>query len=184
VNRRVIRGLRRGLALIVAARPEADEGDVLVERAAGGDVQHLDAPADAEHREVAFERPAGQGDLESVTRRIDLDPAPFPKPLAVERGIDILAPGQHESIEIVEGGLRRIVRAGEERHRLPAGRLDRVQVVFQLGGTAPGDADPRPPPRHRLALPTPQHDITLLDFPDQVKKPTPVDEVAIRFVCI
>ena len=33
---------------------------------------------------------------------IDLDPASVPKPLTVERRIDVLAPRQHEPVEIIE----------------------------------------------------------------------------------
>src|SRR2546427_9390346 len=152
VHRRVLGRFRRGLALIVAAGPEAEEGDVLVERPAGRDVQHLDAAADAEDGEGAPGRLPGQRNPQGIPRMIDLDPASFPEPLAVERRIDVLAPRQHEAVEAVERDLPGVLGARKQRHHLASGRLNRVQVILQLGGATPGDPDPRAIARTGSAL--------------------------------
>src|SRR2546428_806613 len=88
---------------------------------------------------------------------------------AVERRIDVLAPRQHEAVEAVERDLRGILGARKQRHHLASGRLNRVQVILQLGGATPGDPDPRAIARTGSGLPTLRHGITLLDFRDQVK---------------
>jgi hypothetical protein len=53
-----------------AERPAVDvvgrRRAVLVQRAAGGDVHDLHPAADAQQRDVALERPAGQRELEGV----------------------------------------------------------------------------------------------------------------------
>ena len=58
--------------------------DVLHERAAGDDVEELDAAADGEEREIAIERESGQADLVLVTIRVDVDRA-VPLGFAVSR---------------------------------------------------------------------------------------------------
>jgi hypothetical protein len=98
---------------------------MLLERPAAGDVEELQPAADAEHRHVALERGAAEGDLEPVafgveTRRHRVVLG------AVERRVDVGAAAQHQPVEQVEqlvGALgARLVHRQEERQ--PAGLRD------------------------------------------------------------
>jgi len=76
-------------------------GEVLHEVAATGDVQHLQAAADGEHRHVARESALEQGELGAVARR--------PNTLrlgvrlrAVRLGIEVVAAREQQPVEHVE----------------------------------------------------------------------------------
>ena len=108
-------------------------GQVLVERAAEGDVQHLHAAADAEDGHVALERRARQRDLEPValgSRAVGLRVGLG----AVGGRVDVGAAGQHQarrSGRAVAPG-RRPRRRGAAGTREPAGVLDRVRSTLRV----------------------------------------------------
>ena len=77
-------------------------GNVLHERAAERDVEHLDAPAHAEGRLVALDERAAQRELGRVAQRVDgpglgdgIGPVPF--------GLDVAAAGDDHGVDGVEG---------------------------------------------------------------------------------
>ena len=110
--------------------------DVLHERAAAGDVQHLHAAADGENRQIARAGGRDEGDLELVARRIDvLDP--LMRRLAVSRGLDVAAAGQQQAVDARQRLLDRHRRV-EDAH-LAAGVKDRLPVVFELPARGNGD---------------------------------------------
>ena len=87
-----------------------DVGHVLDQRAAGGDVHHLHAAADAEQRQVALERAAAERHLEGVA-------------LGVLADVD--AAGEHEAVDAVQhlvGMLGRDGVRGEQQRRAPPAR--------------------------------------------------------------
>ena len=110
--------------------------DVLHERAAGGDVQHLGAAADREQRQVGRHRPARQIDLELVAPRLGIFDRRVPL-LAVEHGVDVAAAGQEQAVELAEQLARAL--ADLEHARPSAGLFDRRDVVVQAA--APREAD-------------------------------------------
>ena len=73
-------------------------GQVLHQRAAAGDVDQLHAPADAEHRQVALDRRAGQRDLERVALGHRVDGLRV-RPLAVAGRVDVGAAGEHQPVD-------------------------------------------------------------------------------------
>ena len=77
-------------------------GQVLVQRAAAGDVQHLQAAADAEQRQPAFERRRDERELGGVAGRAHA--AGLRVRLRAERGrVDVPAARQDESVQPCRG---------------------------------------------------------------------------------
>ncbi len=102
---------------------------MLDQRAAERDREQLLAAADAEHRQVAGERAAGQRELGRGAALLQRHRR-MPPGIAVERRIDVEgAARHHQRVEPVEPlpGQRRVVR---QRDRQAAGGDDRLGVVL------------------------------------------------------
>ena len=104
-------------------RSRLDRGrDVLHQRAAGGDVQHLGAAADRQQRHVAGHRAARQIDLELVAARLRVVGQRVAI-LAVEDRVDVAAAGQQDPVDFVQHLARAL---GDLEHARPgAGLFDR-----------------------------------------------------------
>ena len=107
--------------------------DVLHEVAAEGDVQHLHAPANCQHRQVGGERGPHQRDLEGVAaglggRRSSGGPG------AVERRVDVAAAGQQHAVHPSDHGVRAHRRGSARRLRRRRGGSTRRSRPS--GGTA------------------------------------------------
>ena len=86
--------------------------DVLPERPAERDVEHLRAAADREHRLVGLERPARQQHLGAIELGVDLDRAVGARLLAVQRRLDVGTAREAETVaEVEELAQRRLRRA-------------------------------------------------------------------------
>ena len=109
-----------GLALAVARQ-------VLVQRAAAGDVERLRAAADAQQRHPALDRRAGERELEGVQRRLGRpELARGARARRRPRG-QVRAAGEADAVEA--GDQRLEVRHARRQHDgHPAGALDRLQV--------------------------------------------------------
>src|SRR2546430_1665033 len=115
--------------------------EVLDERSAERDVDHLLAAADAQHRQLLVAGLAEQPELGLVEVTVD-GAYLLVFLLAVEGRVDIPAARQQEPIHLGQLG-----RAGRELDGLRARRLDRLQVwdvVLLASPGADGDRDPGP----------------------------------------
>src|SRR5262249_30354769 len=117
-------------------------GQVLVQAAAAGDVDDLDAAADAEDGLVVGQGPADELDLGPVAARVGAVAALVPR-LAVLAGIDVDASGQEEGIELVvdvaEGGLVAGEQGDEPGHAAEAGEDADVALAHDPArGQLPG----------------------------------------------
>ena len=113
-----------------ASAPGDLRRDVLHERAAAGDVQHLHAAADREDRQVARARRAHQRDLELVALR-----APPRRPSGAALRRTATAPRRRRRSAAGRRGRRApasIGIVGIEDARLAADVKDRLPVVFEL----------------------------------------------------
>src|SRR2546423_14044641 len=95
---RVLRELPEYLAVLLVPH---DLGQVLDDVAAPGDVEHLEATADREHRQLACERGLEQRELAAVAlgvraRRLRM------RLRAVLVGLQVVAAGEDEAVEHVE----------------------------------------------------------------------------------
>jgi len=110
---------------------------VLHERAAERNVDHLLAAADAQHRQVHVARLLEQSKLRLVQVAIDR-PDLLVLLLSVKGGVDVPAAGEQQAVDV---GQRR--RAGRELDRLRARGLDRpkVRLVVRLAALRT-DGDP------------------------------------------
>ena len=102
-------------------------GQVLRERAAQGDVQHLDPAADAEEGHVAIDGCPHQGGLEGVALAVGLLGLGMRRG-PVRGGLEVVAPGEEESVDGVEH-LGRVARVGWDDHCDAARGLDLAHVV-------------------------------------------------------
>jgi len=120
-------------------------GQVLQQRAAAGDVEHLHPAADPEERQIPLDRALGQRDLERVALRVDVDGRGV-HGLAVGGGVDVRAAGEDQAVEQVEQlvGMLGRARIRRQQQRDAAGALDRVGVLTrqQMRRRVP-DAPPR-----------------------------------------
>ena len=115
-------------ALLVAVVADV-VGQMLDEVAAEGDVEHLRAPADRQHRQVALERRLEQRKLGAVA--LGHDPGRLGmRLLAVEPGVEIGATREDQPVDRVEDLLDPVVR-GRHEQRARAGALDRADVVVR-----------------------------------------------------
>ena len=76
-------------------------GQVLLQRSTDCDVQHLHSAADAEQRQIARERPQGEGDLETIAVRVRAADLRMGL-LAVAGRVDVGAAPEDQRIEAVE----------------------------------------------------------------------------------
>jgi hypothetical protein len=108
---------RRAGVVIVAD----DVGQVLLERAPEGDVEHLHPAAHAQRRQAALDRRPGDGELEAVAlgrHRLGLGV----RVGAVGGGVGVArGAGDQQGVDALERV--RGVRVGREQHRAPAGPL-------------------------------------------------------------
>ena len=93
--------------LTVIERRARRARNVLMEAAAEGDVEHLEAAADREQGSARLDRPAGQLDLEPVARRGDVGGGRVRR-LAEPGRIDVAASRQQHTVQpLQELGARR-----------------------------------------------------------------------------
>ena len=119
-------------AVVQPVRADVDAvGEVLLERAAAGDIDQLEAAADAEHRQVALDGPAGEAQLRGVAslvagagRRVAVG--------AVHLGSDVVAADEQDAVESVEHIVRVVgpVRVGRQDQRLAARQADALDVAL------------------------------------------------------
>ena len=100
-------------------------GQVLVKRSAEGDVEHLDAAADAQHGHVALHRAAGERDLERVAQRVDVVGGLVGLG-AIGGGIHVVAARQDEAVDSVQQLVRLVdqLAFGRDQQGQSAGPLD------------------------------------------------------------
>jgi hypothetical protein len=103
--------------------------DVLHQRAAAGDVEHLDAAADGEHRQPPRARGGDQGNLELIAFALGFDDG-LMRRLAVPRRRHVVAAGEDEPADPGECVVDR--RRHVEDRRRPADVQDRLLVVLEL----------------------------------------------------
>ena len=152
VGEAVALGVRLGLvgAVVAAAR---DLVEVLVQRAAEGDVQLLDAAADGEQRHAARHGAADQRQGGGVARRVG-EVVLARGRAAVVRGVDVgRAAGDHDAVQSVEQRVRvepigqgrdqDRQRPGADHHRVDILGADRVEVELVARLQAGGDTDER-----------------------------------------
>ena len=133
-------------------------GDVLVQRAAPGDVQDLDPATDRERRAPNARSRPRRARTRSRRRRRRRRSVLGCGALAVAGGIDIGSAGEHERVDACEERLR-VARVVHD-HRLTAGAQHRVDVAVGERGragvrplvgaaeAAPGNGDNHPPWDH------------------------------------
>jgi hypothetical protein len=114
-----------GLARLAVGRNTRILRDVLMQRAAPCDVQHLNAATDREHRDAARHGDVSYRTFEIVGAAVDAVDTGM-RGLAVQLGVDIRSAGQHDCIDALEQPLR-VARILHD-HGLPAGAHDRVDI--------------------------------------------------------
>ena len=120
----------------VPDRGRHDRRQILDQRATGGDVQHLRAPADRQDRHVAVERGPRERKLVSVARRVDLHRR-VPLALAIFQGIDVDAAGQQQPVAGAERGARLVARGIEVHARHGASRDEFDADLLAVADTRP-----------------------------------------------
>ena len=128
----VLAGAARHAGLAVRRNPGV-VGDVLVQRAAAGDVQDLYPTTDRERRHRTDRRRLRQRALETVVGRVDAVDARVGL-LAVAGGIDVGATREHERVDAGEQRLR-VTRVVDD-HRLAAHAQYRLDVAVGERGRA------------------------------------------------
>ncbi len=148
-----LHGVQVGAAGLTRAAVRRDAGivdEVLVQRAAASDVQHLEAAADGEERQTACDGDVRERGFEVVGPAIDAVHGRVRR-FAVQRRVDVGAAGEHERVDTCEQRLR--VAGVVDEHRLCARALDRVEVRTGQRGRARvrpaiGAAEPAPGQGH------------------------------------
>ena len=102
--------------------------EVLVQRAAAGDVERLHAAADPEHRHPARVGELGERELVAVERRLGGAELRVALLLAVAVRVDVRAARQADAVEPLERRRDRVVAERREHDRDAAGALDRAHV--------------------------------------------------------
>ena len=102
--------------------------DVLDQRATVRDVDHLEAPADREHRDVALPRLRDERELERVAPRVGGLGLRVDR-RAVARGLHVLATAEAERVELVRCGVVRV-----DGDHVAADIAQRLQVVLARAG--------------------------------------------------
>src|SRR5215470_19477352 len=125
---RDVSGLALEPGLAVVERRARLARDVLIEAPAEGDVQHLNAAADREQGDALRDRPARQLDLERIARRGHLAAGRM-RPLAEACRVDVAAPGEQHTVDVLEDpGARRVRQLRRQRHGYATGLLDGVEI--------------------------------------------------------
>jgi hypothetical protein len=133
---------------------------VLVQRPATGDIEHLDAAADAENRQSPLERAPQQREFQGVAggaRRVRFRM----RLLAVSGRVEVITPGDHQAIQAVEHPVgnagvawlrrqqQRDATGGDDALEVIGGQITRLDVpavaLHPLQIT--GQTDDRPRPR-------------------------------------
>src|ERR1700730_6193430 len=118
-------------------RPDLVAFEVLHERAAHGDVDHLLATADAEHRQLTLARLAEHRQLRLVQLRVGVSNL-LVSVLSIKGRVDVPAAWQEQSIDV-----RQRLGPRDHIHGLGAGRLHRPAVGHEILQAAPRmDRDP------------------------------------------
>ena len=106
-------------------------GDVLLQRAAEGDVEKLHAPADAQHGDVPAKHQVKERQLGLIAARVDAAAARLVGAAVVD-GVDVASAAEdhrvHADDQRIERVQRRIVH---HRHHLGADHLNGVQIVLR-----------------------------------------------------
>ena len=154
VHRRIERGVGARFALLMTPGLPAGAFDieVLNERPAERDVEHLDAAADREHRQVAPHGFAHERQLQRVALGVHFHGHRGVDILTVLPGIDVEPACEYKAVHAIQ---RVLPGARLNRHRRPAGVLDRLDVrlkglLFELRASGADDADPRAIFGHRI----------------------------------
>jgi hypothetical protein len=119
-------------------------GQVLVQRAAERDVEHLHAPTDPQHRQPPVQRAPQQRELPGVAGNARLVGGRM-RLLAVRSGVEVITSGDHQRVQAVEHGADDlgVDRLRRQQHRDTAGHDDALEVIS--GQIARGDVpDPGP----------------------------------------
>ena len=109
--------------------------DILIEAASRGDVEGLDAAADAEDGQIGRQRPARDRQFGDVAGAIHLPQFRMPR-LAIFRRIDIDAAGKQQAIQSLEDRAQRLFgQAERDDHRRRARCCQRrgVEAVHAVG---------------------------------------------------
>ena len=123
---------------------------ILIDIPTQGNVQHLQAPADAQHGLVAaLKQKFSQGQLVSVTQGTDAAAAAL-LPLAEEQGIHISPAGEKEAVQLVNIAAEKSFIGGEGEHHGQAALRDdgfheiaAEKLILFLIIQPGGDADQR-----------------------------------------
>ena len=145
-----VRGRERCVPLSVLEVGEVRQ--MLVQRAAAGNVERLHAAADAEHREIALRGAGPHGQLVLVAGAIDVRTQPRMSQPAVDARVEIRAAAEDEAVEAIEER-RRIVTEAVRRHdhgdpfrlldRLRVRQPERQAVRREIACGPPGSGRPR-----------------------------------------
>ena len=111
-----------------AVRADGVVRQVLVQGAAEVHVEQLQPAADRQHRQIPLERGRQEGELAVVARPVDAHGRV--RLLAVQRGVDVGAAGEHERVH--PGGDRDGVGARGHVHRQRARRGELVGVAREV----------------------------------------------------
>ena len=105
-------------------------GQILVQRAAEGDVEHLRATADAQHRQSSVQRGPQQRELPGVAVGARLIGGRV-RLLAVGGGVEVVTAGDHQRVQAVEQPVDRagVHRLRRQQHRDTTGKDHALEVV-------------------------------------------------------
>jgi len=102
-------------------------GQVLGQRAAAGQVQHVHTAADRQERQVRVDDRPHDRQLEPVTpviRRLRL----LVRLLVVQRRVEVPATGEHHAVQRGDQAGHRVSRHRRQHHRRPPGPFDRARI--------------------------------------------------------
>jgi hypothetical protein len=102
-------------------------GQVLGQRAATGQVQHVHAAADRQERQVRVDDRTHDRQLEPVTpviRRLRV----LVRLLVVQRRVEVPATGEYHAVQRGDQGGHRVSGHRRQHHRRPPGPFDRARI--------------------------------------------------------
>lgn len=117
--------------------------DVLDQGSSANNVQNLHPSTDRQHRQIAFDGRAGDGDLDVVVGRVDSVEVRVSRGRVVTRRIDVSASVQHQAVDPIEHLAHRLDqiddRRKDERNAARAGDGVAVEVATSVTGGANTD---------------------------------------------
>jgi hypothetical protein len=134
--------------LLVAARGQTRERDILIQRPAHRNVQRLYASADSQHWEIAPYGGAGDWKLERVSFMVDVDIEAWDGLLPIQRRINVPTTRKHDAIQSVQER-NRPRGSRKQGHGFSAGGQDGLDVGLEdhaliRTSIGTGNADSRP----------------------------------------